>query len=43
MASIETLTGRSVPVAEVAERLTGCFADVFDREVAALELAVAAS
>jgi lipoyl(octanoyl) transferase len=37
MASIETLTGRSVPVAEVAERLTGCFADVFDRETAPLE------
>jgi lipoate-protein ligase B len=37
MASIETLTGRTVPVAQVAERLTGCFAQVFDREPVPLE------
>lgn len=41
MASIESLTGRTVPVPEVAETLTGHFADVFGRELAPLDLSVA--
>jgi lipoyl(octanoyl) transferase len=38
MASIETLTGAAPPVPEVAERLAGHFADVFDRDPAPLRL-----
>lgn len=37
-ASIETLTGCAVPVPEVAERLAGCFAEVFGRDLAPIEL-----
>lgn len=39
MASVASLTGRTVPVPEVADRLTGHFAEVFDRDLAPLELA----
>lgn len=39
MASVASLTGRTVPVSEVADRLTGHFAAVFERDLAPLELA----
>lgn len=43
MTSITALAGRRTRVADVAERLTTHFVAVFDRDLAALEIAVAAS
>lgn len=40
MASIASLTGRTVPLPEVAERVARHFARVFDRDLAPLDLAV---
>ena len=38
MTSIERLTGARPPLAEVAERYARIFAEVFDRELAPLEI-----